>query len=212
MSIFNFEKNAAKVAEQMSGPRSPSVRSLPGVSLVLEVSDLIRKTGENPQAIARTGDYTNVGFTFKLLEVGRLPESTPEQFEAAEALIGQEIALVYQLKGDPNRPSFVTANQRNLANILTIGFSALKNRIFQDAGEDAARSFKNPFHSGSYPTEEETKAAQAQVSQALEDAFSEGQESIFRGAVVVCDNRKGKMKEKSPGEFWYNESFRPFLG
>lgn len=217
-SIFNFSDHAAAVVKDMREPRTPSIRDLPGVSLRLEVTDLIRVTGTNPEKVKQIGEYVSTGFAFVLREATRLPESTDEQFAAAEVLVGKPVAMIYNLKGDPSRAAFGLANQRNLQDILTIGYCLLVNKILHTptengGGPEAARSFKHPGFASSYPTEAARQKALQQVHGAIEDAFS-GDEGLFVGTQIVCDNSKGRQKTIKgtdtpiPGEFWYNPRFR----
>ena len=210
MSLFNFKQHAAKATESMREEKATSVRELEGVTLDLEVRGMFRKVGENPKVLKSSGKYTSVGFKFVLRGVGRLPESTDEQIAAAEALIGQDVILITNLKGDPNDDQFGVINDRNLQTLLRVAYAALYDKVQQAQGVAAAKEFKNPMYKGSYATEKERQETLNTVSQTLEDAFA-GQEGLLVGATILCKNRKGNEKKDGSGDFWYNDYYEPLV-
>lgn len=204
--MFNFGKHAAAAAADAKPERSRSLREFAGIGLKLELTGLIRKEGQDPKKLAKFGDYSTAGFEFTIKDVFRLSDSTDAQMKVGRDAIGQKAALVFNLKGNPERDTFFTANKFSLLTMLHCSHAAFTHKILTAKGEDEAREFKNPLFTGSYPTEDERNEALNALSAVMDKAF-EGEEQMLTGSLVNCEMVRGNPKDD--GGYFYNERFKP---
>ena len=205
--MFNFSQHVTAAAADSKPERSRSLREFNGVGLKLKLTGLIRKEGKDPKKISKIGDYVTTGFEFVVEDCYRLADSTDAQMEVARDAIGQKAALVFNLKGDPQKESFFVANKFSLLTMMHCSHAAFVNKLLVGKGEEAAREFKNPLFSGNYPTEAETKEATEALGAVMNQAF-EGEEQMLTGSLVLCEMVRGNARSDGEG-FYYNERFKP---